>query len=111
MPLLPARPATGLTRCIEFAAFARRFACAIEKSSVTFEIVGPLTSVRTIAVGNAIREIRRLRRTYGFGHWRKKKGTARVRLHDGTICSAEVHWYEAHGIGKKEFKLKRLLQG
>jgi hypothetical protein len=75
---------------------------------VAFEIIGRITSVRSIAVGNAIREVRRLRKGHGFGQWRKKKGLARVRLEDGTTRHAEVHWYEAHGIGKKEFKLKRL---
>ena len=77
---------------------------------MTFQILGPIESVRTIATGNAIRKIRLLRRMYGPGRWRKKKGFARVRLEDGTICHAEVHWYEAHGLGKKELKIKRTLE-
>jgi hypothetical protein len=75
-----------------------------------FRIVGDIVSVETIAVGNAIREAARLRKFYGAGRWRKRKGAATVRLPDGTIWRAEVHWYEASGIGKKEFKIKRFLE-
>jgi hypothetical protein len=50
-----------------------------------------------------------LRKTYGSGRWRKLKGIATISLNDGTICEAELHWYEAHGIGKKEIKIKRFL--
>jgi len=75
-----------------------------------FAILGRITDVQTIAVGSAIHEIRRLEKTHGRGHWLKRKGRARVRLDDGTICLAEVHWYEAHGIGKKDLKLKRILE-
>jgi hypothetical protein len=71
-----------------------------------FEIVGGIGDIETIAVGRSIRDLRRLRRIYGRGRWRKMKGRARVRLVDGTLRLAELHWYEAHGIGKKEFKLK-----
>lgn len=71
-----------------------------------FEIVGPITSVETVAAGPAIRDLPRLRRRYGKGRWRKVKGVARVKLLDGTLHTAEIHWYEAHGIGKKEYKLK-----
>ena len=74
-----------------------------------FEIVGPLADVQAIAMGSGIREIGRLRRAYGPGRWRKLKGFARVRLADGTIVAVEVHWYEAHGIGRREFKIKRFL--
>lgn len=74
-----------------------------------FEIIGEIHSVETIAVGKSIRDIKRLRKQYGSGHWRKMKGVANVRLHSGTIRIAEIHWYEAHGIGKKEFKRKRYL--
>jgi hypothetical protein len=74
-----------------------------------FEIIGAITGVETIAIGRSIREIARLRKVYGAGRWRKLKGTAMVCLSDGTICEAEVHWYEAHGIGKKEIKIKCLL--
>jgi hypothetical protein len=76
---------------------------------VPFEILGEITRTRTIAVGARIRELRRLRKTYGLGRWRKLKGVAKVRLADGIIVRAEVHWYEAHGVGRKELKLKRLL--
>ena len=74
-----------------------------------FELVGDLTEVETIATGRGIRELPRLRRLYGRGRWRKMKGVARIRLRDGRIRLAELHWYEAHGIGKKEFKRKRYL--
>ncbi len=74
-----------------------------------FRIIGEITNIETIAVGSSIREIARLRKIYGAGRWRKLKGIAMVCLSDGTMCEAEVHWYEAHGIGKKEFKIKRIL--
>ena len=76
---------------------------------MSFEIIGEITDVETIAVGSSIREIARLRRAYGSGRWRKLKGMATVRLPNGTLCEAEVHWYEAHGIGKRETKIKRIL--
>jgi hypothetical protein len=81
------------------------------KNSVmeSFEIIDDVTEIEIIAVGPAIREIARLRKQYGDGRWRKMKGIATVRLAGGQIRRAEIHWYEAHGIGKKEFKLKRLL--
>ncbi len=71
-----------------------------------FEIIGKITNTEVIASGRTIRGLARLRKQYGRGRWRKLKGIATVRLKDGTIHTAEVHWYEAHGIGKKEFKLK-----
>lgn len=71
-----------------------------------FEIVGEISSIETIATGTGVRDRKRLWKTHGRGFWRKKKGVARVRLIDGSIRLAEVHWYEAHGIGRKEFKLK-----
>ncbi len=71
-----------------------------------FEIIGEIEAAETIAVGPRIRDRARLRKQYGRGRWRKRKGIAMVRLLDGTIHTAEVHWYEAHGIGKREFKLK-----
>ncbi|MFX0200615.1 MAG: hypothetical protein ACFFCW_31230 [Candidatus Hodarchaeota archaeon] len=77
---------------------------------MSFEIVGDITNVETIVIGNSIREIKRLRKVYGPGRWRKIKGIAMVRFSDGTICKAEIHWYEAHGIGKKEIKLKHILK-
>ena len=70
-----------------------------------FEVVGPLRNLETIATGRAIRELRRLRRQYGKGRWRKRKGIASVRLLDGTVHRAELHWYEAHGIGRREMKI------
>jgi len=71
-----------------------------------FEILGEITDVESIAVGHAIRDLARLRKQYGRGRWRKLKGIATVRLQDGTVHTAMVHWYEAHGIGQKEIKLK-----
>ena len=72
-----------------------------------FEIVGDISQIETIAVGRRIRGLPRLRRLYGTGRWRKLKGVALVRLRSGTVRRAEVHWYEAHGIDKKEVKRKR----
>jgi len=74
-----------------------------------FEFAGELIAIETIAVGRRIRELPRLRRLYGKGRWRKMKGVARIQLRDGRVRLAELHWYEAHGIGKKEFKRKRFL--
>ena len=74
-----------------------------------FELVGEITDIETIATGSGIRDLARLRRVYGRGRWRKLKGVARVRLDNSKIRLAEVHWYEAHGIGKKEMKRKRYL--
>ena len=74
-----------------------------------FEILGKIENVEIIAVGNTIRELPRLRKVYGDGRWRKLKGTATIRLDNGTICDVELHWYEAHGIGKKEIKIKYFL--
>lgn len=74
-----------------------------------FEIIGEITGIETIAVGNAIRDIVRLRKSFGSGRWRKLKGTAMIRLSTGKIRLAEIHWYEAHGIGRKRFKIKRFL--
>jgi len=74
-----------------------------------FKIVGEITHAETFAIGSSIREVARLRKLYGRGRWRKRKGIARVRLDDGSIHLAEVHWYEASGIGKRELKIKRFL--
>ena len=71
-----------------------------------FEIIGKITDIETIAAGSGIRERARLQKRYGKGRWRKLKGIAQVRLPNGSIRLAEVHWYESHGIGKKEFKIK-----
>jgi hypothetical protein len=75
-----------------------------------FEILGDLIGVEVIAVGRAIRELARLRKRYGPGRWRKMKGFATIRLANGKVRRAELHWYEAHGIGRKEFKRKRYVE-
>jgi hypothetical protein len=74
-----------------------------------FELIGEITHLETFAIGSSIREIARLRKLYGSGRWRKRKGFAQVKLADGTTCRAEVHWYEATGIGRRELKIKRLI--
>jgi hypothetical protein len=74
-----------------------------------FEILGEISNIETFAVGSAIRELARLRRIYGRGRWRKRKGIATIRLSDGSVRLAELHWYEASAIGRKEFKIKQLL--
>ncbi|MBI5841038.1 MAG: hypothetical protein HZB19_13150 [Chloroflexi bacterium] len=73
------------------------------------EVIGEITEVEIIAVGHSIRELDRLQRKHGKGRWRKLKGLAAVRLPDDTTCFAEIHWYEAHGIGKRDIKVKRIL--
>jgi hypothetical protein len=70
-----------------------------------FEIVSEITDIETIAEGLGVRDRTRLRKQHGRGRWRKLKGIASVRLVSGRIRLAEVHWYEAHGTGKREFKL------
>ncbi|HTW86496.1 MAG TPA: hypothetical protein VMD75_00695 [Candidatus Binataceae bacterium] len=82
---------------------------SLKNVSVPFQVLGEITETSTIAVGRAIRELRRLRKIYGTGRWRKMKGVARIRLPDDTNARAEVHWYEAHGSGGTELKIKRLL--
>lgn len=74
-----------------------------------FRIIGKIIAVETIAEGSGIREIANLRKQYGLGNWRKRKGIAVIRLPDGTTARAEVHWYEAHGIGKVKLKIKAWL--
>lgn len=76
---------------------------------MSFEIIGQITDIQIIAVGRKIRELARLRKLYGKGRWRKLKGVAQVRLRSGRIRLAELHWYEAHGIGRKEIKRKLYL--
>ena len=76
---------------------------------VDFTIIGRIEDVETFAKGHGIRELSRLNRTYGEALWRKRKGRCRVRLRGGSEMNAEVHWYEATGIGKKELKIKRYL--
>ena len=72
-----------------------------------FEIDGPIHDIETIPVGSSIRVLPWLRKKYGRGRWRKLKGIAKIRLANGAIRTAELHWYEAHGIGQKEFKFIR----
>jgi hypothetical protein len=71
-----------------------------------FEILGNIVDIETFARGSSIRELPRLRKLYDDGRWRKRKGIANIRLANGRIRKAELHWYEASGIGKKEFKIK-----
>jgi hypothetical protein len=75
------------------------------------EILGEITGIEVIAAGRSIRNLSHLQRLYGAGSWRKLKGVATVRLPDGTAALAEVHWHEAHGIGRRDLKIKRLLDG
>jgi hypothetical protein len=74
-----------------------------------FEIVGSISDIETIATGRQIREVARLKKVYGAGRWRKLKGIATVRLPNGMTIRAEVHWYERHGLGRRELKVKRPL--
>jgi hypothetical protein len=76
---------------------------------VSFEIISEVADVETIATGRGIRERARLVQRYGRGKWRKRKGVAEIRLSSGEYVRAELHWYEATGIGKREYKIKRLL--
>jgi hypothetical protein len=76
---------------------------------VEFEIVGEIGSIERIAVRTSIRDLSRLRKMYGKARWRKLKGIARIRLSSGKLRIAELHWYEAHGIGRKEVRWKRYL--
>jgi len=75
----------------------------------SFEIISEIVGVEIVAVGNVIRDLPRLRKQYGSGRWRKLKGVAMIKLLNGNVRLAELHWYEAHGIGRKEFKRKRYL--
>jgi hypothetical protein len=74
-----------------------------------FEILSNITGVETIAAGSGIRELPRLRKRHGRGRWRKRKGVAEIRLRTGETVRAELHWYEATGIRRREFKIKQLL--
>ena len=75
-----------------------------------FEILSEISEIETFAIGSGIRDLARLRRAYGRGRWRKRKGVARVRLDDGSVHLAELHWYEATGIGRREIKIKHLVR-
>ena len=74
-----------------------------------FEIIGKIRNIEFIAKGKNVKELKRLNKYYGKGNWRKMKGIAEIELKNGKIVTAEIHWYEAHGIGKKEFKIKRII--
>ena len=74
-----------------------------------FEIIDQIHDIETVAVNTSIRDLDRLKKMYGKGRWRKLKGIARVRLQTGRIRLAELHWYEAHGIGKRDMRRKRYL--
>ncbi len=75
-----------------------------------FEILGEIRSIEIIAAGRGVDIRRHLDRIYGKGHWRKLKGVATVRFGDGAVYEAEVHWFEAHGIGRKDFKIKKVIR-
>jgi len=75
-----------------------------------FEILGEIRDIETIATGRGVYIRRYLERTYGKGRWRKRKGRATVQLADGTVCEVDIHWFEAHGVGRKDFKIKRVLR-
>ena len=72
---------------------------------MSFDIINPIENIETFAQGTGIREIQRLQKQYGKGKWRKRKGIARVRLVNGETVKAEIHWYEATGLGKFEYKI------
>jgi hypothetical protein len=74
-----------------------------------FDILGEIQNIEPIAIGRSIRDIARLRKRYGTGRWRKLKGTVIVRLRSGAVRRAEIHWYEAHGIGRVKLKIKEFL--
>lgn len=76
---------------------------------MNFEVISEITEIEIIAIGNSIRDLSRLRKLYGRGRWRKLKGNASILLTNGNIRLAELHWYEAQGIGRKELKRKRYL--
>jgi hypothetical protein len=74
-----------------------------------FEIISEITNIEVIARGRGIRDLARIRRKYGPGNWRKLKGRTTVRLEDSSVHNVEIHWYEAHGVGRKRLKIKRIL--
>ncbi len=78
--------------------------------TASFDILGDIRNVETIAAGRGVQIRRHLDRTYGKGRWRKMKGVATIRLADGAVCEAEIHWFEAHGIGRKDYKIKRFIR-
>lgn len=76
---------------------------------MNFQVIGEIGEIGTLAIGHGIRNLNRLNKIYGKTNWRKLKGKCRVKLADGVILNVEVHWYEGHGKGKKEMKIKRYL--
>ena len=74
-----------------------------------FEIISKISKIEIIAKGNSIRELGRINKYYGYANWRKMKGFAHIKLSSGNFVNAELHWYEAHGKGQKEFKIKRII--
>ena len=78
--------------------------------TLSLDILEPIHDIEIIAVGKSIREINRLTKFYGAARWRKLKGLARIRLANGSVWLAELHWYEANGVGRKDLKIKRLLE-
>jgi len=76
---------------------------------VKFEIIDDIQFIEVIAVGSHIRDLAYLQKIYGHGRWRKLKGSTFVKLPNGNIRHVELHWYEAHGIGRKDIKIKRYL--
>lgn len=81
-----------------------------EMDLTRFEIISPITDTQTIAINRGIRELRNLRKLFGAGKWRKRKGYASLRFENGLTFRAEIHWYEAHGIGRRKIKVKQLLE-
>jgi hypothetical protein len=77
---------------------------------IEFEVLGKIRDIETVATGRGVYIRRYLNRTYGKGRWRKMKGRATVQLADGTICDAEIHWFEALGVGRKDLKIKRVIR-
>ena len=73
-----------------------------------FDVLDEIVHVENIAVNRSIREVQHLNRQYGVGRWRKRKGIATIQYKkSGRIVRAEIHWYEAHGIGAVKWKVKR----
>ena len=75
-----------------------------------FEVIGPIEHIEIIAVGSRIRNVTYLQKMHGRGRWRKLKGIASVKLPNGMVRRVELHWYEAHGVGRKDMKIKRYLE-
>lgn len=75
-----------------------------------FEIIDEISDIEAIAIDKSIRKLKELQKKYGEGRWRKLKGITKVRLPNGKIMTVELHWYEAHGKGKKEIKIKRIIK-